>query len=89
MEEGRSRHLGSGMFVKLTGVHIRVDFEGSEYDKVSLFWDGWNTVTLRTEAASICGLCGDNNGDERDDFVNIWFHGEAVIRKFLKNKKFL
>ena len=85
MQEGRSRHLGNGVFVKLAGDVVMVTFEGWDYDKVTLLWDGWNTVTLRSAARGVCGLCGNNNGQQSDEFRNIWFHGNSFIGEELEN----
>lgn len=76
MHEGRPRHLGSGVFVQLFPEHLRVHFRSYRDEEITLLWDGWSTVTVQTQAEAICGLCGNNNGNNADEFFNLWFHGK-------------
>lgn len=76
MREGRPRHLGGGLFVDLFPEYLRVRFQNGEEEEVTVLWDGWSTVTVQTRAQTICGLCGNNNGNAADEFYNYWFHGD-------------
>ncbi|KAL5258123.1 hypothetical protein ACHWQZ_G012921 [Mnemiopsis leidyi] len=81
MREGRSRHLGSGVFVSLFTDYLRVKFRDHAEREVTVTWDGWSTVTLHTEVEMVCGLCGNNNGNNADEFFNYWFHGSDQMKQ--------
>lgn len=60
--------------------HLVVKFSDYSYREVEVRWDGWNTATIRASVAvNTCGLCGNNNGNQGDEFYNTWFRGTTPL----------